>query len=159
MAWSTPVRSRFQRVPSNPSEADFHGPYNKLLHSAFPLHTTNFTVVPQVERSSADVKVTFAVLLPDHIVFILELKPPSHLAFPSTREVAERQIRDRLKDVGSSRSLHCTHLGQLTVLDYTDFPLPTLHTISAMGTRLSFYTKEADARGCLLQLFIQTLRT
>ncbi|KAI6026977.1 hypothetical protein EDC04DRAFT_2573486, partial [Pisolithus marmoratus] len=104
--------------------------------------TTDFTVVPQVERSYADVEVTFAVILQDHIVFVLELKPPSHFAFPSAREVADRQIRDRPKDVGSSCSLHCTHLRQLTVLNYTDCPLLTLHAISVMGTKLSFYTKD-----------------
>ena len=35
-----------------------------------------------------------------------------------------------------------SHLfGVVAVLDYIDRPLPTLHAVSAMGTRLRFYSK------------------
>ena len=34
----------------------------------------------------------------------------------------------------------------LTVLDYIDCPLPTLYAVSAMGTRLCFYSKPRNGR-------------
>ncbi len=39
MPWPEKVLCSFQKVPNNPSEADFHSPYNKLLYSLFPVDT------------------------------------------------------------------------------------------------------------------------
>ncbi|PCH39847.1 hypothetical protein WOLCODRAFT_161917 [Wolfiporia cocos MD-104 SS10] len=124
MPWPLKVVRQFEMVPANPSEADFHGPYNKLLHTLFPTDT-DFTVVPFYSpnlHDSADF-VTFAVLIEDRPVFIIKLRPPSDLRYASSRETADRQIRAHIKDI------------------HGDCSLPVLHAVSAMGTRLCFYQK------------------
>ena len=101
-----------EKVPQNPSEADFHGPYNKLLNTLFP-PDTSFTVVPQSwpkSRESADFIVTFEVMLEDKIVFILQLKPPGDLAFLSRRAAADRQIRECIVDVNGLSHAIASHL-------------------------------------------------
>jgi hypothetical protein len=108
MPWPTLVARQFEKVPSNPSEADFHGPYNRLLYTLFPADTL-FTVVPQYmpknARESTDYIVMFEVLLEDKPVFILGLKPPQHLRWASTREAADVQIRSRIRDIACSLRL------------------------------------------------------
>ncbi|KAI8995688.1 hypothetical protein BD414DRAFT_249661 [Trametes punicea] len=129
MPWPASVVRQFEKVPPNPSEADFHGPYNKLLHTLFP-PDTKFTVVPQFwpgSHESADFLVTFEVMLEDQIVFILELKPPGDLRYISRCAAADRQIRARMVDVDNC-------------------PLPTLHAVSAMGTKLCFYKQPRNGR-------------
>ncbi|KZS99828.1 uncharacterized protein LAESUDRAFT_816829 [Laetiporus sulphureus 93-53] len=64
----------------------------------------------------------FEIQLLNRPVLILELKSPSHLRMQSKREKADDQIRSRMFDVVG------------------DCPLNTLHAISAMGTKLCFYT-------------------
>jgi hypothetical protein len=108
-----------------PKESDFHGPYNKLLHTFFP-PDSDFTVVPQYLKASsrdvADFIVCFEIHLKNLPVLIVELKDPSAILQISTRREADDQIRRRMGDLAG----HC--------------PLPTLHAISAMGTRLCFYS-------------------
>jgi hypothetical protein len=41
----------------------------------------------------------FEVLFEDKPVFILELKLPGDLRYPSSRETADRQIRARIRDL------------------------------------------------------------
>lgn len=51
-----PVIRQLAKVPPNPSEAEFYGPYNKALCTIFPVDTAS-TVVPQhmpSPRDSAD---------------------------------------------------------------------------------------------------------
>ena len=115
MPWPAPVLRQFEKVPLNPSEADFHGPYNKLLSTLFP-PDTDFTVVPQYwpkSRDSPDLVVMFEVTLEGKTVFILGLKPPGDLSLLSRRAAADRQVRERIADsiAGSSCSLHRTRLG------------------------------------------------
>ena len=109
MPWSSKVLAGFAKVPDAPSEADFHGPYNKLLYTLFPAES-DFTVVPQYlpgSRESADFIVMFEVLLVDKPVLILELKSPGQLRYPSTREAADLQVRSRMRDLaGQSCSFH-----------------------------------------------------
>ncbi|KAI0245908.1 hypothetical protein BJV78DRAFT_1399100 [Lactifluus subvellereus] len=126
MPWPAKVIRQFEKVPGNPSEADFHGPYNRLLYTLFP-PDTDFTVVPRYmlgSRESAD----FLVVLEDKPVFILELKPPGDLRYPSSRETADRQIRARIRDL------------------HGDCPLPVLHAVIAAGTKLCFYRKPRGRR-------------
>ncbi|KAI6124297.1 hypothetical protein EDD17DRAFT_1486880, partial [Pisolithus thermaeus] len=104
---------------------EFHGAYNKLLHSLFPSDTP-FTVIPQYFKygslRSCDFQVAFfEIVLGEGPVLILELKRPSALMNVSSRQAADQQIRERLLDLANS----C--------------PIRTLRAISAMGTRLSFY--------------------
>ena len=98
--WPPKVLRQFATVPPNPSESDFHGPYNKLLNTLFP-PDTDFVVVPQYmpdSRNAADFIVMFEVYFENRPVFILELKPPNHLQFPSKRQAADLQIRQRMGD-------------------------------------------------------------
>jgi len=37
-------------------------------------------------------------------------------------------------------------VGVLTILGHTDCPLPTFYAVSAMGTKLCFYSKPRDGR-------------
>ncbi|KZT08512.1 uncharacterized protein LAESUDRAFT_724020 [Laetiporus sulphureus 93-53] len=125
MPWPAKVVRQFEKVPANPSEADFHGPYNKLLYTLFP-PDTDFMVDFQYVRGpweAADLVFMFEVVFEDKPVFILELKPPGHLRYPSMRKAADRQIRSRIRDL-------CDNC-----------PLPVLHAVSAFGTRLCFYRK------------------
>jgi hypothetical protein len=123
--WPDKIVRQFQAVPPNPKESDFHGPYNKLLYTFFP-PDSDFTVVPQYLRASsrdaADFIVCFEIYLKNRPVLIIELKDPSAILQISTRGEADDQIRKRMGDLAG----HC--------------PIPTLHAVSAMGTRLCFYS-------------------
>ena len=103
------VIRQFEKVPVNPSEADFHGPYNKLLNIVFPPDSA-YTVVPQytpTSREAANWIVMFDVLLKDNPVFILKLKQPDDLLYASSRAAADRQVRACIWDLnGSSHSVH-----------------------------------------------------
>jgi len=111
MVWPPKILSQFQLVPANPHEADFHGPYNKLLNYLFPIDSP-FTVVPQYLKPasgsslSSDYIVTFEVFLATRPVFILELKTPMDINYVSTRQLADEQIRRRLGDLGGTSWLH-----------------------------------------------------
>ncbi|KAF8506280.1 hypothetical protein BU17DRAFT_57765 [Hysterangium stoloniferum] len=123
MPWLPEVLRQFEQIPPTPSETDFHAPYNKLLNLLFP-PDTEFTVVPQYfpgPSEPVNFFVLYEVFLEDKPVFILQLKPPGHLRYASTREAADKQIRSRLPDL------------------YADCPLPVSHAVSAMGTQLCFY--------------------
>ncbi|KAF9648959.1 hypothetical protein BDM02DRAFT_3143411 [Thelephora ganbajun] len=122
--WPNKVLRQFATIPTNPSESDYHGSYNKLLNTLFPVDS-DFVVVPQYlpdARNAADFIVMFEVLLINKPVLILDLKPPSHLDLLSKRQLADEQIRSRMGDLVSK----C--------------PLETLHAVSAMGTKLCFYS-------------------
>ena len=101
MPWPAKVVRQFEKVPINPSGAEFHGPYNRLLYTLFPTDT-DFTVIPQfmpTSREAADFLVTYEVYLEDKPVFILRIKPPKDLRYASTREKADLQIRSRVRDL------------------------------------------------------------
>ena len=101
MPWPPRVLAGFAKLPNAPSEADFHGPYNKLLHTIFP-SDSDFTVVPQYlpgPRDSSDLVFALEVLFTGRPVLILELWSPGHLRYPSTREAADLQIRYRIRDL------------------------------------------------------------
>jgi hypothetical protein len=130
--WPDQIHDRFTRIPPNPQEADFHGPYNKLLNYVFP-PDSNYTVVPQYKkiasRESMDYVVCYyEVIWGDNPVFVLELKSPAALATISGREEADDQMRRRLADLMAA----C--------------PLSQLHGVSAIGTRLSFYILDNATR-------------
>ncbi|KAF8506277.1 hypothetical protein BU17DRAFT_71341 [Hysterangium stoloniferum] len=122
MPWLPEVLRQFEQILPTPSETDFHAPYNKLLNLLFP--PDEFTVVPQYRPGSwesVDFFVLNQVFFEDKPVFILQLKPPGHLPYASTREAADKQFGSRIPDF------------------YADCPLPVSHAISAMGTQLCFY--------------------
>ncbi|KAK6971404.1 hypothetical protein R3P38DRAFT_3142963 [Favolaschia claudopus] len=123
--WPESVIRRFRAVPENPRENDLYGPWNKLLSCLFP-PASDFTVAPQsyiltTSRQTADFVVEYEVHYKNIPVLIVEIKPPGNLRLPSAREEADLQIRRRIRDLSSD----CLH--------------PTLHAVSAFGTRLAFY--------------------
>ncbi|KAH9037109.1 hypothetical protein EDB85DRAFT_657059 [Lactarius pseudohatsudake] len=129
--WPEKVLRQFQAVPVNPKESDFYGPYNKLLNYYFP-PDTDFTVVPQylkaASRDAADFIVSFEIRLENKPVLIVELKDPTAIQYISTRTEADDQIRRRIIDLAE----HC--------------PLDTLHAVSALGTKLCFYSLNVKNR-------------
>jgi len=139
--WPDKVLRRFQAVPPNPKECDFHGPYNKLLHAFFP-PDSDFIVIPRYLQPSsgdpADFKVfSFEIQFGNQPVLILELNDPSAISLVSTRGKADDQIRSRIGDLAG----HC--------------PLRTMHAVSALGTALCFYSlNTADDDGEILPLQI-----
>ncbi|KIJ47999.1 hypothetical protein M422DRAFT_163242 [Sphaerobolus stellatus SS14] len=123
--WPYKIIRQFNTVPRNPSESDYDGPYNKLLYTLFP-PDSDFVVAPQFlpdSRNSADFFVMFEILLVNRPVLILEFRPPSHRNFLSKRRAADEQIRSRMTDL----------VGK-------NLPLETLYAVSALGTKLCFYS-------------------
>ena len=101
MPWPPRILAGFAKLPDAPSEADFYGPYNKLLYTLFP-PSSEFTVVPQYlpgSRESAEFIVMFEVMFADKPVLVLEVKSPARLQYTSTREDADLQIRIRIRDL------------------------------------------------------------
>jgi hypothetical protein len=104
MPWSKILRN-FRMIPHNPSAADFHGPYNKLLYTLFPLDN-DFTVFPryepvdpeELESSAVTERFFFDVRYDDKPVFILEHKAPQELKYGSVRDSADRKLRDHVED-------------------------------------------------------------
>ena len=128
--WPQHVLNRFATVPVNPRENDYYAPYNKLLNILFPADSP-FTVGPQTHPisesgESIDFVVEYQVFWGDAPVFILEIKTGPKLRLVSAREEADHQIRRRLRDL----------IGIC--------PLPALHAVSAIGTKLCFYTAQAE---------------
>jgi hypothetical protein len=103
MPW--PNKIIIQTVPINPSETDFHGPYNKLLHSLFP-SDADYTVVPHYVPGSVEsldpifrYEVLFENKFENQTVFTLDLKSPGQLCYISRCEEAGRYIRRQFGDL------------------------------------------------------------
>ncbi|KIJ95504.1 hypothetical protein K443DRAFT_682951 [Laccaria amethystina LaAM-08-1] len=129
--WPPSILTCFSTIPSNPRENDYWPPYNKLLNVLFPPDGP-FTVGPQTHpiaesRKSIDFLAEYQVFWGDAPVFILEIKTGPKLGLVSAREEADLQIRTCLRDL----------IGIC--------PLSKLHAISAIGTKLCFYTVEAGS--------------
>jgi len=141
MPWSQVLR-QFTLVPPNPAEKEFHGPYNKLLNILFPADT-DFTVCPRYQETDSsrttDILVTYEVLFRNRPVFILELKAPAELVYISTRQKADDQMRKRVADLRGKAILFDDLKSSLTNDSIGNCPIPILHGVSAMGTRLCFY--------------------
>jgi len=125
--WSPSIVRRFPTVPANPRENDFYAPYSKLLCTLFPANT-DYTVAPRSYNSHQPIDFVFEVLLEDKPIFVLGIREPRTIGFPSAREDADSQIRRHLGDLAPS----C--------------PIPTLLAVSAFGTRISFYTFDKHTR-------------
>jgi hypothetical protein len=97
--------------------------------------------VPQYlpdSRNAADFIAMYEILLVNKPVFVLELKPPSHLEILSKRQAADEQIRMRMGDLVGQRSIRIFY--HPLDLFVGTCPLDTLYAVSALGTRLCFYT-------------------
>lgn len=125
LVWNKYVVKRFQSIPPNPRENDFHAPYDKLLNTEFKTDG-RFTVAPQAypqrdTRETIDFFVEYTIEIDDKPVFIVEIKSPSKLTVSSSREEADFQLRRRLIDIAPL----C--------------PLDTLYGMSAFGTQYAIY--------------------
>lgn len=83
--WADTILRSFQKVPINPSQADFHGPYSKLLNVLFP--HSRYEVVPQFvpgSHGSADSVFFYEVLLEGRPIFIMELNPPGDFRYDAS---------------------------------------------------------------------------
>ena len=98
MPWTDSVLRSFQKVPINPSLADFHGPYNKFLNIIFP-PDSQYTIVPQWVPGSRESAEFLVLHDEDDPIFIMELKPPGDLRYGSERQDADLQIRRRISDL------------------------------------------------------------
>lgn len=110
--WPDKIIRQFATVPANPSEVDFHGPYNKLLNTLFPADT-DFVVVlryytPPDGRCAADAVFMFEILLDTKPVLILQLVPPQHLEYISKRRAADEWLRVRMADLRCERHPCCS---------------------------------------------------
>jgi hypothetical protein len=97
---------------------------SKWYSTLFP-PDSDFTVIPQYLKPSqyrADSTVGFEIQWNYAPVLILELRDPLDFIYISTRREADIQIRTRIGDLAER------------------WPLRTLHAISALGTRLCFYS-------------------
>ncbi|TDL30088.1 hypothetical protein BD410DRAFT_780621 [Rickenella mellea] len=116
--WHPKVMGCFGRVPDNPRERDFCGPFNTLLHvpSLFPV-SSGFCVGP----NQIDSATSFLVSYDSKPVFFLQIHDPGRFCDPSARRNADFRMRTIIKDLLPS----C--------------PLPTLDGVCTFGTKLCFY--------------------
>lgn len=128
------ILDMFARIPPGTTiENKYYGAYDKLLNGVFDTSATDYIVEPQYALPEAfqapgvpsvDFVVTYVVALDEQPVFFLEIKPPGHINFVSTRIAADAQMRSRFASF------------------YDVIPMPKLHGISVMGQRLAFYSME-----------------
>lgn len=103
MPWPQPILTQFQMLPEgqNLPQGVYHGPYNKLLSTLFPV-TSDFTVFSNYlpnSRNAADFIVMYYHDNQNRPVLVLELKPDYHYDSDSRRQMADYQIRDRIGDL------------------------------------------------------------
>ena len=94
-------------------------------------------MVPQylkaASRDSTDFIVCFEIRLENRPVLIVELKDPAAIQHISTRAEADDQIRRRIVDIAE------------------DCPLDRMHAVSALGTKLCFYSLDVKTRGARIE--------
>jgi hypothetical protein len=99
MPWTSSILRQFRSTKH--SEADFHGSYNKLLCTLFPVDT-DFIVCPRYETGSyesPDPRFLFDVLYDDKLVLMLEHKAPHAFRYGSERDDADLKLRQRVEDL------------------------------------------------------------
>ncbi|KAN0140893.1 hypothetical protein V8E53_001337 [Lactarius tabidus] len=116
--------------------ATFFGPFTKLFYTLFSIYGP-YDIVPQFkpedpqggspERADDFVPVLL-VEVDQHPVFFLEINHPVSLPYQPKREEADEQMRRKFRDLGPRLAI------------------PTLHGVSAFGTRLAFYEYDLATR-------------
>jgi len=129
--WPQYILDAFASIPpGSTQESDYYAPYDALLNYLFP-PPDGFLISPQHREpdmnDSVDLTVIYLVMLKRHVVFFLEVKPSGHITHAGSRARADRQVRQRYLDVFESSA-------------------PVLHSLSALGTRLCFYTFDRATR-------------
>jgi hypothetical protein len=104
-------------------ETDLYGPYNTLLYYLFPPQD-HYMIVPNYQRplalagSSVDLTTTF-VIRQTQPIFYLEIKPSLHYYDISTREAADTQMRDQVRElIADSKTPWCECAGHTPGLLY-----------------------------------------
>ena len=87
----------------------------------------------------ADILITYKVLFQNRPVFILELKAPVELIYISTCQKANDQIRKWVADLRGKAILFDDLKLSLTNDSIGNCPIPILHGVSVMSTKLCFY--------------------
>jgi hypothetical protein len=120
-------KSAILKDPSGKDESVFYGPFTRLLYTLFSVDS-QYEVVPQftsIMRQSGqggiNIVTVLVVEVNGHPVLFMEIKPPATIPYDAKREEADWQMRSLFRDLRQTLSI------------------PTLHGISAFGTRLSFY--------------------
>ena len=136
MAWPGIIPEAFQLAQPDGrlDESRFYGPYTLLLSYLFPMDE-RFMICPQYKHpgqsKSIDFTMIFIVSHNEHPVFFVEVKPSGHVDHITSRESADKQMRKRYKDLGRS------------------VEIPILYGMSALGTKVSFYTYDKGTRSIL----------
>ena len=82
----------------------------------------HFPVHQAASTGEADLVATFGVEAGDSLVLFVEIKPPTHLKYPSTRAAADAEMRSRFADL------------------YDECRFPRLYGVSAMGKKICIYS-------------------
>ncbi|KAJ7781838.1 hypothetical protein DFH07DRAFT_1055407 [Mycena maculata] len=112
-----------RRIPGSLEDC-YSGPYDKMLNYCFG-EGFDFFVAPQVPPADETRKTVIYLLVLDKNglpVLIIEVRDDSHHRNPSKRDAADTRIRSRFDEL----LFTC--------------PLPTLHGLSLLGTRMRVYT-------------------
>ncbi|KAF7966874.1 hypothetical protein HWV62_36689, partial [Athelia sp. TMB] len=133
MSWPAYVSETFEAIPGGVNgptdESLFFGPYNTLLTYLFP-PTDHYMISPQFKRPpegwSIDFTTVFIVQKAFRPVFFLAIKSPGDYTHRSSRAAADTQMRAQFFDLA----------------DVVE--LPVIHGVSALGTRLCFYSYRFD---------------
>jgi len=124
-------------VPSPPTATATRMPWPAYVSNTFEAipggvngATDNYMISPQFKRPpegcSIGFTTVFIVQRAFHPVFFLEIKPPGDYTHRSSRAAADDQMRTRFFDLA----------------DVVE--LPVIHGVSALGTRLCFYSYTRD---------------
>ena len=139
MPWPSYVVRAFNSIPAGglyaaTDEAMLYGPITTLLSHLFPA-PNDYIVSPQWRlphhHTAIDFTLVFIVEQDQHPVFFLEVKPAGSSLLWSARHLADQQMQSRFRDIGPI----------LTI--------PTLHSVSALGPHLCFYSYLQDTRQIL----------
>ena len=119
------------KLHGDTDQSRFYGPYNALLNYLFPTKD-KFMVVPQWKRpeqsKATDFTTIFVVRHDEHPVFFLEVKASNYIQRASTRQAADQQMRERYYGL------------------FDDTKIKVLYGLSAIGTKLCFYTWVRETR-------------
>ncbi|KAL1704202.1 hypothetical protein EV121DRAFT_206361 [Schizophyllum commune] len=125
MHWPREVKRAFKAAVGAAGSHDnqFPGAYNKMLHALFSCKSS-YVVTPNYlpaldAYGSSEIVISYEVYIRDGPVLVLQVRPPWHLYIRSQRAAADRQLTQRMLDI----KVVCDFYG-----------------ISAMGTKLCFYT-------------------
>ena len=101
MPWDKYTLRLFGMIPKDPDRFDFHGPYNRLLFSLFPIELDAYMVAPYWKPDAYPAPFfRFDILHNNKPVLLLELKEPGDLQYSSKRQEGILQIQDRLRNLG-----------------------------------------------------------